>query len=224
MEKTVDIGTGIYTVPEAARILELSPQKVGQCMRRYWEFDFLNDYKDSDAPYTHGSGRDRVFNFYTLIELITVSTFRELNVTFPKIKKAHRIAARVLKTQYPFAKKVFMTDGEKIIHNCDEITSLILNEQKQLAFREIIEPFCNKIDFDEVHQIAQRYWPMGRNRNILIDPEHRFGEPVIKGTNISVAMINSLIEAGESKSFIAEEYNISEEAVHDVIRYFDRAS
>lgn len=223
MEQLIDIGTGIYTAPEAARILNLSPQKVGAWVRRYWELEFLNDYKSEgqNTVYTDGAGREKVFNFYTLVELITVSAFRSLNVSFSKIKNAHKIGAEVLETRYPFAKKGFMTDGVNIIHNLDQVSSVLLDSKKQLAFRKLIEPYCNKIDFDQVNLLASRYWPMGRSHRIVIDPKHKFGEPTIADTNISASVINNFIKSGESVSFIAEEYGISEQAVKDAVVYFN---
>ncbi|MGM0587446.1 MAG: DUF433 domain-containing protein [Bacteroidota bacterium] len=202
----------------------MDTQKVGQWIRRYWEKHFLEDYSEVKIFYTEGEGRERVFNFYTLIELITISAFRELEVSFHKIKKAHKIAAEVLETPYPFAKRGFMTDGKKIFHNRDEVSSLRLEEAKQLEFRKLIEPYCEKIDFDEVTELAQRYWPLGRDHHVVIDPQHRFGEPTIAGTNISASMINNLIEAGEPIEFIAEEYNISEQAIRDVREYYKKAA
>lgn len=224
MEPIVDIGTGIYSVPEAARILNLPTQKVAQWIRRYWELDFLEDFEREEGNYTEGAGRDRLFNFYTLIELIAVSTFRKLGVSFKQIKKAHRISAQIFKTKYPFAKEGFMTDGKKIFHNLDKVSSIILDEKKQLEFRKLIEPFCEKIDFDELTGIAERYWPLGRNHEVVVDPKHRFGEPTIKGTNISASVINSLIQAGEPIKFIADEYQITEDAVRDAIKFFKHAS
>lgn len=47
-----------------------------------------------DFGYTWGERRDKAFNFYTLIELMAVHSFRETGVTFRVIKSAHgRLAA-----------------------------------------------------------------------------------------------------------------------------------
>jgi len=224
MQAEINIGTGIYTVTEAARILNISSQKLGQWVRKYWELEFIKDFPKGEAVYTVGEGSERVFNFYTLIEMITVAKFRAMNISFNRIKEAHRIAAEVLETPYPFAMEGFMADGRKIFHNKDLIASLLLDKTRQLEFRRLIEPYCKKIDFEETTKLAERFWPLGKNRDVLVDPNHRFGEPVIKGTNISTSMIYNLHIAGEPVSFIAEEYNIPENAVQDVIEFHQRAA
>lgn len=224
MENQIDIGTGIYSVPEAAKILNIGTQKLGQWVRRYWELEFLNDYPKNKIEYTFGEGRERIFNFHTLIEMITVSRLRELGVSFKKIKKAHEIAAQIYQTPFPFAVEGFMTDKKEVIHNHDEITSIILDEKKQLAFRELIEPFCEKIDFEKTSKLAKRFWPLGKDHEVIVDPNHRFGEPVVKDTNISTSMIFHLYEAGETVFFIADEYKITEKAVKDAIEFHKRAA
>lgn len=220
----IDIGTGIYTVSEAARILNMNPQKLGVWVKKYWEMEFIHDYEDISTAYTLGEGRERVFNFYTLIEMITVYRMRELGVSFNRIKKAHKIAAEVFNTSVPFAIEGFMTDSAKVIHNQDEYISLILDEKKQLEFRELIEPYCQKIDFEETTKLAERFWPLGKKNMVVVDPNHRFGEPVIQGTNISTSIIFQLYEAGEPVSFIADEYEISEKAVEDAVKFHTRAA
>ncbi len=232
MEPIVEIGKGIYTVPQAARILKIDARKLGQWVRMYWEFDFIKDVPrtsegqiaEYQSVYTSGKGRNRVFNFYTLIEMITVYSLRELGVSFKRIKEAHKVAAEVLETSYPFAVEGFMTDRKNVIHNIDEVTSIFMDEKRQLSFRQLIEPFCLKIDFDEVTGFARRYWPLGKEKAVLVDPDHRFGEPVIKGTNISTKMITRLVESGEPVHFVAEEYDISEQDVMDAIEFNKNAA
>lgn len=224
MQAEINIGTGIYTVTEAARILNISGQKLGQWVRKYWELDFINDYPLGKAVYTVGERSERVFNFFTLIEIISVAKFRAMNISFYRIKEAHKIAAEVLETPYPFAMEGFMADGRKIFHNQDLIASLLLDKTKQLEFRQLIEPYCMKIDFEENTKLAERFWPLGKNRDVLVDPNHRFGEPVIKGTNISTSIIYNLHLAGEPASFIAEEYNITEKSIQDAIEFHQRAA
>ena len=43
-----------------------------------------------------------------------------------------------------------------------------MDEIRQLAFRELIEPFCLKIDFDEVTGIARCYWHTWQRVIILL--------------------------------------------------------
>jgi len=214
------IGEGIYTVPEAAQILNLSTPKVRRWIKKYWELDFLSESYAIDS-YTWGESRDKAFNFYTLIEIIAVHTFREIGVSFQKIKLAHEILAGILETLYPFSTSQLLTDGITIFYKYSDAALLNLDRSMQTSFKKIIEPYCQKIDFDESNYLAERYWPLGKEHTIVVDPHHSFGQPTIAGTNITVDSLLTLIRAGEKKEVIASLYDISEEEVDDVILFQD---
>lgn len=215
------VGEGIYTVPEAARILDLSTAKVRRWINKYWEFDFLSGFDDIDS-YTWGESRDKGFNFYTLIEIIAVHTFREIGVSFPKIKLAHEILGEMLETIYPFSTSQLLTDGISIFYKYDDSALLNLDRSKQTSFKKIIEPYCKKIDFDESNHLPQRYWPLGKSHNIVVDPAHSFGKPVIAGTNITVDALLTLLRAGEDKEVVASLYDLTADKIDDVILFQDR--
>lgn len=210
------IGEGIFTIPEAAQILNLSSAKVRRWVNKYWEYDFLNN-EDDYSSYTWGESRDKGFNFYTLIEIITVYTFREIGVSFHKIKLDHELLSDILETIYPFSTSQLMTDGISIFYKYDEAALLNLDRSMQTSFKRIIEPYCKKIDFDEKNYLAERYWPLGKDHHIVVDPHHRFGQPTIAGTNITVDSLLTLMRAGEEKKDIADLYEIPVEQVEDVL-------
>ena len=215
------IGEGIYTIPEAAQILNLSSAKVRRWVNKYWEYDFLNN-QDNISSYTWGESREKGFNFYTLIEIIAVHTFREIGVSFQKIKLAHELLRDILETIYPFSTSQLMTDGISIFYKYDEAALLNLDKSMQTSFKRIIEPYCKKIDFDEKNYLARRYWPLGKERHIVVDPHHSFGQPTIAGTNITVDSLLTLLRAGENKADIASLYEIPEEQVEDVVLFQQR--
>lgn len=212
------IGEGIYTVPEAAHILNLSTPKVRRWIKKYWEIDFPGENHAIDS-YTWGESRDKAFNFYTLIEIIAVHTFREIGVSFQKIKLAHEILAGILETIYPFSTSQLMTDGITIFYKYDDAALLNLDKSMQTSFKRIIEPYCQKIDFDENNYLAERYWPLGKEHAIVVDPHHSFGQPTIAGTNITVDSLLTLIRAGEKKEIVASLYDISVREVDDAILF-----
>lgn len=214
-----ELGSGIYSIPEASMILNMPITKVRRWVNKYWEYDFL---KDNTSGYTWGEKTNKAFNFYTLIELIAVDSFRESGVHFSKIKMAHADLTEILKTPYPFAHAELMTDGKRIFLDHFDESILEMDKEKQFSFTNLVAPYCKKIDFKDNTQIAERFWPLGKNHHIVVDPHHSFGQPVIKGTNITVDTISSLLNAGESAKFIASIYGIEEGAIKDVLAYMKR--
>ncbi len=54
---------------------------------------------------------------------------------------------------------------------------------------------------------------------IVVDPEIRFGKPVIKGTRVPVALVLAELAGGHPSSEIMEEYSVSEEDIQAVLSY-----
>lgn len=214
------VGEGIYTVPEAAQILDLPASKVRCWVEKYWEMAFLSQGDGLDS-YTWGQSSDKAFNFYTLIEIIAVHSFRKCGVSFQKIKTAHQVLGDVLGTIYPFSTSKLLTDGKSIFFD-DELSLLDLDRSMQRSFKKIVEPFCRKIDFDGANFLAERFWPLGKKHNIVIDPHHSFGQPIIAGTNITVESLLTLIHAGEDKEMIAALYEIPPAMIEDVYLFSNR--
>ncbi len=54
---------------------------------------------------------------------------------------------------------------------------------------------------------------------IGVDPEVRFGKPVIAGTRVPVSVIVGAVAAGDSWSEVAQQYGITEEDVRAALTY-----
>ena len=81
-----EVGAGIYTSKDVARILKLPPYKVSRSMRDFWE------------NYSFGIKGNSFINFKTLIEFYTFYHLRENGFTSQKIKKIHEDMAKELST------------------------------------------------------------------------------------------------------------------------------
>jgi len=213
------LGKGIYSIPDASAILDMPADKVRRWIKKYWELEFL---QYSDTSYTRGESRDKAFHFLTLIEIIAVDSFRQIGVSFPKIKLAHAKLSDLLDTQYPFAHAELMTDGKRIFYELLDSSLLEMDEKQQLSFKKLVAPYCKKIDFQNKTQLAERFWPLGKDHHIVVDPHHSFGQPVIKGTNTTVETIYSMLNAGESPEFVASIYDLNLNAIEDVMSFMKR--
>jgi uncharacterized protein (DUF433 family) len=217
-----ELGQGIYSIPDAAAILDMPVNKVRTWVKKYWELEFVKEL-EQDQAYTWGEQREKVFHFFTLIEIIAVDSFREIGVSFPKIKRAHEMLAELLNTPYPFAHAELMSDGKRIFYEMD--TSLLeMDTKQQFSFTKLVAPYCKKIDFQEKTKLAERYWPLGKDRNIVVDPHHSFGQPVITGTNTTAEAVMNMLKAGESPELIASVFEVNRKDVEDVQAFMKRSA
>lgn len=214
------LGKGIYSIPDAAVILDMPLNKVRRWVNKYWELEFIQN-SEFDSSYTWGESREKAFHFLTLIEIIAVDSFREIGVSFPKIKLAHAQLSDLLDTKYPFAHAELMSDGKRIFYEMDS-SLLEMDKKQQFSFTKLVAPYCKKIDFQDKTQLAERFWPLGKDHHIVVDPHHSFGQPVITGTNITADAIINLLKAGESPEFIATVYELDQKEVEDVRLFMKR--
>lgn len=214
-ENIIGFGTGIYTTPEVAYILGLPRQKVKRWLNEYWNGLF------NEAKYSEGAGKEQVTNFHTLIEFFTFYQLRAKGVSAQKIINAHNVLAKHLKTEYPFATSNILTDGKKVLFT-GEIGEIIkADDSLQLYIKQVIEPFCQRIEFDK-NKLAKRFFPLGKEHDVIIDPQRKFGQPVIGNTNILTETIYDLFRANEPVDVIANLYDLSIDQVNDAIQFHRR--
>ena len=208
------LGEGIYGVPEAAKILNLPLYKVRRLLKVYWNERFG---KGKDL-YSWGEGGATAFNFLTLIEFYVFYQLREAGVKTKEILVAHERLSVKMNTNFPFASTTLLTDGGKILFETEGGAIVETDHSFQYNLKEIIQPFCKKIEFNG-ERIARRFYPLGKEKNIVVDPHHQFGQPTISGTNILPATIFSYYKGGEPIEFISNIFEISKQQVADAVEY-----
>ena len=57
------------------------------------------------------------------------------------------------------------------------------------------------------------------NQGIIVDPNVRFGKPVIAGTRVPVDLIVGKIASGMTLETVAKEYELTREHVRSALRY-----
>jgi uncharacterized protein (DUF433 family) len=154
-----------------------------------------------------------------MIELYTFSAFRRIGVSLQLLRKARMELSDRYGTPYPFAFHKIMTDGKNLLIKLDESAMLRLGTKGQTEFRQIVDPFCKHLEFSSDTQLASRYWPMGKQSGIVVDPRHGFGLPTIAGTNIRTQSISYLLLAGERPEAISEMYDMSQGQIEDAIAF-----
>jgi uncharacterized protein (DUF433 family) len=214
------IGEGIYLVKDVSKILHLEYQKVYRWIVGYWSGNL-----DENINYTFGENDNRAINFYSLIEFYTFFKLREKGVSSTEIRRLHTELSRLLKTKYPFAiaQDYFVENRKtpktkKTFVYYTYLNSLIKFDTKKQFSLGFMEKFLERIEFDE-NNLARRFYPLLHSKNVVVDPKHQFGQPVITGTNIKTQTLFNLYKGGESVEIISSLYNISIEKVRDAISF-----
>jgi uncharacterized protein (DUF433 family) len=220
-ENKLSLGNGIYTIREIARILRLPYAKVHRWLNTYWEGELGKFF---EGNYSWKVENSQAVGFHTLIEFYILVQFAEAGVKTREVLKAHVELSKELQTPFPFAQRNVLekirTDGKKIFLTSNGITCT-LDGTKQLNL-SFIRLFLKNLEFDS-DLVASRFWPLGKDKGILVDPRRKFGHPVVNKSNIYPETIYNLYKAGEPEKFIAFTYEISEEDVRHAIEYCEAA-
>ena len=220
-ENKPKLGLGIYTATEIAQILRVPYRKVYTWMHKYWDGKLGAEYETKYSWQIEGT---RAVSFHTLIEFYVMMKFSESGVKPKQVLQAHSELSKMFKTPFPFAKKEVLdsisTDSKNIYFNLEGV-SMTLNGTKQFNL-DIIKLFFINLDFG-ADDLASRYWPLGKDKTIVVDPQRKFGSPVFKDQNIYPETFYGMFKAGEAIDFIAHLYEVPKQMVKDAIEYCEAA-
>jgi uncharacterized protein (DUF433 family) len=221
------LGVGIYTIPEASRLVRIDQQTVRRWVKGY-SYKSSQGKKITVDSFINSSIPDIdnkfTISFLELMELCVVKMFLKEGVSLRIIRKAAKEASELFHVNNPFAYKIFTTDGIAIFW--DDKTQINDKELLELgtrkfAFRKILGMYTHEIEFDDITipNKAIRWFPMGKEHSIVIDPAISFGEPVIESTRILAESIYNDYLAEQSVATVAYLYDLNNNNVEDAITF-----
>jgi uncharacterized protein (DUF433 family)/DNA-binding transcriptional MerR regulator len=208
-----ELGQGVYTFPEAARILRGHEQNVTPRQLRYW-------IKTGLTPVSHRTDAGfEILSFDDLISLELVRRFRS-HVSLQRVRKfEHALREHFPQLERPFAYELFFTDGASIWAraNRDDLHAIELvgRHRDHYVWSSAIQTFSKEIRFAGSLRHAEA-WEL--STWVEIDPARQFGAPVVRGTRIPIQTIEANLEVG-TPSEVAEWYGLSTEQVEGVRDY-----
>lgn len=213
-----NFGQGFYTATDISNILNLNYSKVSYWFRKYvkGEFESSLNYR-----YYYDVEEITAVNFYTLIEIYVFDFFRQNKISTNRIVLAHKVLSELLNTPYPFCHSdMLLISGKDILIQLGNLLA-VSEPGFQQTIKDYVLPYAHKIEF--LNKIADKYYPLGKQHSIVVNPKNQFGSPIIDGTNIKVSTLTSLYRGGEEIGFISNLYNLSEQQVRDAL-IFDKAA
>jgi uncharacterized protein (DUF433 family) len=207
-------GQGIYTPRQAARLVGTTPQEVLRWTRGSGPSDPLW------VAYYHNIDDSTELSFADLIELRVVKAFRRASVSLQAIRFAIRFAQERFGVDRPLVNLEFQTDGSEILMKAleqdGEYVSLARKRAGQKVFAKIIEQSLQDLEYDD--GTAAR-WRPAKHRDVILDPQRQFGQPIIERFGISTELLLRELQDCQDVSYLAVIYDIPEHAVKAAVRY-----
>jgi uncharacterized protein (DUF433 family) len=172
----------------------------------------------------HGTAGTTYASFLDLIDLLFVKRFLEHGHSLQSVRKALDEAATILDTNH-FARRSFFTDGRNIYlevrEHGDAILQLLSGGQWTIA--PIIQQLAEQIEFDDPSGIARRWYPMGADGLVVLDPTVSFGRPTIVGRSVATANVSDLYLAeGRNVDRVSSWLNLTSVQVHAAVDFESR--
>ena len=214
----------VYTVSQTAKLAGVHPITV-----RRWLYG-SDSISTKMRPVFSAKGKTKEdkaeVSFLQLAEIVVVSRFRKRNVKLNALRQAHEYACQVLNIEYPFAWLDLKTDG---VHVFSEFAKrhpnaslLTLDKKGQFTLPGSVIQALELFDYEE--EFAARWYPIGRNVPIVIDPRYGAGRPTIPQRRLPVASIYNRWKSGENIKFISSDYSLPAKLVETTLQYAESYS
>jgi len=217
------IHIGIYSIPEAARFTGLGESRVRRWLSGYSYT--TSGTKRSAPPVWSGqlapvNGR-RAVSFRDLIEMRFVDAFLRAGVSWKTIRDVQALARKQFNFDHPFSTNRFRNDGNHIVMSAmqdDRQSSLFDISTRQQTFLGAADPLREELEMNEHDQVC-RWWPLGRQRFVVLDPTRQWGRPLAARSGFSTAIIYRAHRSGMTAPQIATWYDLLEMEVADAVTF-----
>jgi uncharacterized protein (DUF433 family) len=209
---TIDLyRTPLLTARETARYLKMPESTLNAWLA-----------VDSDEPLVHAvrperRGWPRV-PFVGIVEAHVLRALRAAGMPMDEIRRTAAIVRAEFDDPFALAKRRIATDGVAVfIRLADE--SLIRARDHQQAIKDVLENHLHDIDWDDTGtaiRLRLRHYPS--SAEVVIDPRFGWGSPVLTASKVKVEDVVALWRTGEPISAVADEYDLTETVVEDVLR------
>ena len=139
-------------------------------------------------------------SFLDLVDLLFVKRFLDHGVSLQKVRRALDEAHELLGTSH-FVRQPFFTDGANIYLEVRDKGNAILEllSGGQWVIAPVIRQLATEIDFGSPEGLARRWFPLGRNKPVVLDPFVSFGAPTVVGHGVKTANVHDLFVAENEK-------------------------
>ena len=136
------------------------------------------------------------------------------------IRHAAEIASHEFHSDHPFARRTFLTDGKNILVAVAVAVAQETGEEqildlvaRQFEISDIVKPILRgDLEFGEF-DLVNRWWPLGREGMIVVDPQRIFGQPIVETINVPCATLARSYESLGTVHAVTDCYKVPAETV-----------
>jgi uncharacterized protein (DUF433 family) len=160
-------------------------------------------------PITPGVRDSGAVSFLDVVEIVAIGGLKHAGFSMKAIRQIVQNCQEIFGVQRPLTTLRFKVGGrEAFVDRGDQGDVLVeVGRRKRMqAWNEVLAPFLESLDY--THELASRWWPLGREMPIVVDPEYGHGLPVVQGSGVRTEIIRERVEAGDLIEQIASDFNL----------------
>lgn len=216
------LNAGIYTLPDAARLTKVSPSRIRRWLRGY-DFRTRKGARAHSDPVWSGQLHPLdgkiALGFSDLMEIRYVAAFLAAGVNWKTMRRAHVAAKTKLQTDHPFCAYKFKTDGRNILleeaRSAQDVQLIdIANDQRE--FERIVAPFFKDL---ELEGGTARWWPLGRDRSVVLDPSRNLGQPCAAASGVPTSVLARSVKTNGSIEAVSHWFEVGADEVRDALEF-----
>lgn len=207
----------LYSYAEADRLAGVGRGTSSRWLKgyRYW-------YAPSDLrvmpPVTESIESQEAVSFVDLVEVIVIGGLRKKGFSLRTIRKMNEFCQLLLQKTRPLVTETFKVSGRDIFVLASHGHLVNVSTQRGMqAWDEVLDPFLETVDYE--NELARRWWPMGREYPVVVDPEYGFGLPVVSGSGVRTEILAERARAGDTDEEISYDFGLDASQVEAALRY-----
>lgn len=214
----------MYTFSEAAQLAHVSTSTV-----RGWLRGYSGPERDIQPIFTTHDRNVAMVSFLNLIEIVVASQFRKaLGVKYQTVISAYAHAKEIVDSQYPFAHARLEPLAGNIVYFIKSqpgtSSRQAMDRPEQWSLPMDLPPLPNEVlqvieQIEYLQELAAKWFPVGRDVPIVIDPRVSTGIPTVAGTGVTIGAIHERFKAGHKIEFLSRDYELEPSVVQTVIQY-----
>lgn len=227
--------TPLYTVADAARIVDVPPSTLSS-----WAKGYLRRFPDRpdvrghsiitfQPPPCHGAPS---IPFIGLAESVVLAAVRKSGVSMQRIRPALAELEREIGIAHALASRKLFTDGAELLYDYGQQQSdtvegrsaqdLVVVRNGQRVFVDVISDYLKSIRYGKDGYPEVIRLPTYRRADVVVDPSRSFGAPIFERGGARVEDVLERFWADESLDELAGEFGVPVDQLEDVLRVASR--
>ena len=205
----------MYSFSEVAHLSGVSVSTV-----RNWLRGYTTQQGRVEPLFQQYDTEEKYCSFLQLVEIVVAAKFRKAEHTaFHTIRYAYDNARKIYKLEYPFASLELKAIGGHIVHiiHIPNIGLRALDQPEQYTIPNLVQEAIAQLEYEG--ELAKKWWPVGKEVPIVVDPLISAGLPIVEGRGVTVGAIRKRFLANQKIAFIAKDFGLKRDVIEQVIRY-----